>query len=138
MRRGCVLNPLTRRPIKVNGPTYQHVMRKMGHARMVPVPCTPHALLSARRRNRFGGLVKQKPKRKVKLHLHLHKGTLRQFGYSTAASPRKRQQAIRQAIREYGPTSVFRKLNAVWVLNRHRPVGRIFAQDKEYAHSYIE
>ena len=50
----------------------------------------------------------------------LKKGLLTKFGYQnvTQLSLEQRHEALKKAIRAYGPLSVFRKLNAVYVYNR--------------------
>lgn len=62
-------------------------------------------LKQTRRKNRIGTLKK---------------GLLTKFGYQnvTQLSLEQRHEALQKAIRAYGPLSVFRKLNAVYVYNR--------------------
>ena len=50
----------------------------------------------------------------------LKKGLLIKFGYQnvTQLSLEQRHEALKKAIQVYGPLSVFRKLNAVYVYNR--------------------
>lgn len=66
----------------------------------------------------------------------LRKGTLRNHGYSTTESAQKRHIALNKAIKAHGPLIVFRKLNAVWVLNRNRSpdVARKFKSDRDWVH----
>jgi hypothetical protein len=49
----------------------------------------------------------------------LKKGELKEFGYTTSAPVSKRHAALKKAVEAYGATSVFRKLNAVMVLNKN-------------------
>ncbi len=62
----------------------------------------------------------------------LKEGTLRSQGYHTAESATLRREALRRAIRVYGYRTVMGKVNAVFVLNRNKPVGKIFAADKKW------
>jgi hypothetical protein len=50
----------------------------------------------------------------------LRSGDLKKYGYThvTTMTATKRHAALTQAIKEYGVLSVFRKLNAVYVLTR--------------------
>lgn len=50
----------------------------------------------------------------------LVKGELKQFGYAASGTVRSRHIALGKAIKEYGQLSVFRKLNALAVLNKNR------------------
>jgi hypothetical protein len=61
----------------------------------------------------------------------LRQGTLRNHGYSTKLSAAKRQTALRKAVKEYSALVVFRKLNAVAVLqkNKNPSVSKIFKSD---------
>ena len=59
-------------------------------------------------------------------------GTLTDLGYKTTSSAASRHAALDKAVRKYGKGTVVKKLNAVSILNKHRPVGEIFARDKRY------
>ena len=50
----------------------------------------------------------------------LAKGTLSKFGYKASASDRVRHAALLKAIAAYGPLVVYRKLNAIMVLQKRR------------------
>ena len=50
----------------------------------------------------------------------LKKGELKDLGYSTKKSATKRHRALRRSVKKYGCLSVFRKLNAVAVLNKNK------------------
>ena len=66
----------------------------------------------------------------------LKKGLLIKFGYQnvTQLSLQERHEALKKAIRAYGPLSVFRKLNAVYVYNRktNPSHSRIFKIDRDW------
>ena len=62
----------------------------------------------------------------------LKKGTLRSQGYDTKESASDRHAALRRAVRKYGYRTVMGKVNAVYVLNRNKPVGRVFESDKTW------
>ena len=70
----------------------------------------------------------------------LHKGDLAEFGYKNVAtlSQKRRHLALVRAVRVYGPLSVFRKLNAVYVYTRHTaPVSSaIFKLDRDWIQEY--
>jgi hypothetical protein len=66
----------------------------------------------------------------------LKKGLLIKFGYQnvTQLSQQQRHEALKKAIRAYGPLSVFRKLNAVYVYNRktNPSHSKIFKTDRDW------
>jgi hypothetical protein len=63
----------------------------------------------------------------------LSDGRLRQFGYSSAKSDISRHRALNAAVNEYGWLSVFRKLNAVMILNKGRRwLYDIFEKDRDW------
>lgn len=62
----------------------------------------------------------------------LREGTLRSQGYHTSEGPTLRRLALERASKKYGYRTVMGKVNAVSVLNRNRPVGKIFEADKEW------
>jgi Family of unknown function (DUF5771) len=66
----------------------------------------------------------------------LKKGLLIKFGYQnvTQLSQQQRHEALTKAIRAYGPLSVFRKLNAVYVYNRktNPSHSKIFKTDRDW------
>ena len=64
----------------------------------------------------------------------LRQGTLRRHGYSTKISAAKRHTALRKAVKQYSPLVVFRKLNAVAVLqkNKNPSTSRIFKSDSAW------
>ncbi len=69
-----------------------------------------------------------------KVKIPVTKGTLRKHGYSTKLSTRKRREALKRAIEEYGALTVFRKLKAmVTMRKRTQPKAReIFEADAEW------
>jgi hypothetical protein len=66
----------------------------------------------------------------------LKRDDLKKFGYANVAnmSAAKRHAALAQAVKIYGQLSVFRKLNAVYVLTRHTSPAssRIFKADRDW------
>lgn len=64
-----------------------------------------------------------------------HTGALTRLGYSSRLPPRARHQALLRAVESYGLNDVIRKLNAIAVLNMHRPVGEIFRADQRWLSS---
>ena len=66
----------------------------------------------------------------------LRKGDLARFGYKTvtAMSESRRHLALRAAIQEYGPLTVWRKLNAVYIYTRHTSPesSAIFLADRDW------
>ena len=75
----------------------------------------------------------------------LSKGTLTQYGYHTDLSEKDRRVALRRALAHIKPLSVYRKLNALYVLNKNRPLGSLYKGDaewvkttREYARRYLK
>ena len=62
----------------------------------------------------------------------LSKGTLTQYGYHTDLSEKDRHIALRRALTHIKPLSVYRKLNALYVLNKNRPLGSLYREDAEW------
>lgn len=64
----------------------------------------------------------------------LKKGELSRFGYSSAKPAGQRDKSLDKAVSEYGSTSVFRKLNALYVYNRNRSpkMSTLFKKDRDY------
>lgn len=64
----------------------------------------------------------------------LKKGELTKHGYHADLSENKRHEALKKARSEYTPLSLFRKLNAVYVLNKNRDKKRaaIFKADAKW------
>ena len=59
-------------------------------------------------------------------------GSLTSLGYKASKPATARHTALNKAIRKYGKTKVTQKLTAVAILNKNRPVGRVFNSDKKY------
>jgi hypothetical protein len=59
---------------------------------------------------------------------------LSKFGYGVDQSMSARQKAVKKAVKKYGALSVFRKLNALYILNKNRqPVNaKVFLVDREF------
>lgn len=70
---------------------------------------------------------------KIKIPIK-YKNDLKQFGYSVYASDHVRHRALTQAVREYGPLPVFRKLNALVIFNknRHPLLSSMFKKDRTF------
>ena len=66
----------------------------------------------------------------------LKKNDLKQFGYSTSQPFSIRTHALELAVKKYGALSVFRKLNAVFVLTKNRAPGAsaVFKMDRDWVH----
>ena len=64
----------------------------------------------------------------------LKRGELGQYGYSSFKPEEERDEALDQAVSNYGSLSVFRKLNAlsVYSKNRNPTASRIFKKDRDY------
>ena len=64
----------------------------------------------------------------------LKKGHLTKHGYHADLSENKRHEALKKALGEYTSLSLFRKLNAVYVLNKNRDKKRaaIFKADAKW------
>ena len=50
-----------------------------------------------------------------------------------------RQKAVKKAVKKYGALSVFRKLNALYILNKNRQPGnaKVFLVDREFVNKYL-
>lgn len=64
----------------------------------------------------------------------LQKGKLRDFGYSVKEPATQRHKALDKAVKEYGATSVARKLTAVATLqkNTNPKASSTFKKDEKY------
>lgn len=64
----------------------------------------------------------------------LKKGLLTKHGYHADLAEPARHQALRRALGEFTPLSLYRKLNAVYVLNKNRDKKRaqIFRSDANW------
>lgn len=64
----------------------------------------------------------------------LKRGTLSKFGYSLYGSDSSRHRALDKAVKEYGPGTVIKKLNAVAVLNKnnHPAASNVYRFDIHY------
>jgi len=61
-----------------------------------------------------------------------HKGSLKKFGYSSKSSEKDRHKSLLEAIKEYGKDEVIKKVNALAVLNKNKPIGNIFQNDLKF------
>ena len=73
-------------------------------------------------------------KYKCNILFHLEKGTLTKFGYSMKNTMKKRHISLKKAIKHIKPLSVYRKLNALYVLNKnkHPKNASIFKKDAKW------
>jgi hypothetical protein len=64
----------------------------------------------------------------------LRKGELRKFGYSYKFPEEQRRAALKRAIKDYGPLSTFRKLNAVskYTVRSQPKASQTFATDRNW------
>ena len=71
---------------------------------------------------------------KCNVIFHLEKGTLSKFGYAMKKSEESRHKALKKAIQSVKPLSIYRRLNALYVLNKnkHPENAKIFKDDAEW------
>lgn len=71
---------------------------------------------------------------KSPVRIPLKQGKLREFGYSSKNTKFDRQRSLERATEEYGATSVFKKLNALMILNKNRnpSLSTKFKQDRDW------
>ena len=91
---------------------------------------------------RFGSTRKSKKHRRSTRKLcgpgigKLKEGQLAKFGYSDVVhkTVEVRRAALDKAVKEFGPLSVFRKLNAVYVYGRRsaKESSKIFKEDRDW------
>jgi len=77
------------------------------------------------------------------VRIPLTKGSLGEYGYAhiTEMSPAARHRALAAAIYDENPLSVFRKLNALFVMNRNRhpETAAVFEADRDWVkRTYME
>lgn len=63
---------------------------------------------------------KNKTKHKCNILFELKKGTFTKFGYSMKNSKSKRHTSLKKAMKIIKPLSIYRKLNALYILNKNR------------------
>ena len=82
---------------------------------------------------------KNKTKHKCNVLFILKKGTLSRFGYSMKNSQSKRHKSLKKAIKIIKPLSIYRKLNALYVLNKNRNprTAKLFKDDAEWLKNKI-
>ena len=68
----------------------------------------------------------------------LRSGDLIKYGYQYRLSPDRRRDALKDAIKEYGPLSTFRKLDAVAKLGVHKmpAAAKVFKSDRDWVRSH--
>lgn len=71
------------------------------------------------------------------VRIPLKKGLLTKYGYSISNPDSLRQISLASAVSEYGPLSVFRKLNALMVLNmnNHPKMSQKYKKDRNWVRS---
>jgi hypothetical protein len=64
----------------------------------------------------------------------LKKGSLRKVGYSVTNSKTARHSALKKAVKKYGPTSTFHKLNAVGTFTKRtsKVKSKSFIADRDW------
>ena len=70
----------------------------------------------------------------------LDKGTLTQFGYHTALRDDQRQATLKKALQQIKPLSVYRKLNALYVLNKNKnpALALLYRSDADFVKTTAE
>ena len=73
-------------------------------------------------------------KRGNKVIIPMKKGLLSKYGYTSKKSTNARRLALKRAVKKYGNLSLFRKLNAIYVLqkNRNPRTAQIFKTDRDW------
>ncbi len=66
----------------------------------------------------------------------LRKGTLGKYGYKVKKSDRERNESLRKAVAAEGYLSIFRKLNALYVLNKNTypAYSKLYLKDRDFVH----
>ena len=62
-------------------------------------------------------------------------GSLTSLGYHSKDPMQKRHVALDKAVDKYGEGTVAKKLNAISVLNKNKPIGKTFLKDLGYVTS---
>jgi hypothetical protein len=78
--------------------------------------------------------LRSRGKRTKRVLPSLKKGSLTKYGYSVHNSAELRHKALKKALKEYGYSSLIKKLNAVKILtkNTHPSTSRIYGQDIKF------
>ena len=73
-------------------------------------------------------------KRRNKVNIPIKRGLLSKYGYTSKDTTKVRQRSLKRAIKKYGRLSLFRKLNAIYVLqkNRNPRASQIFKKDRDW------
>lgn len=76
---------------------------------------------------------------KCNVLFHLEKGTLTKFGYSMKNSQQSRHKSLKKAIKSVKPLSIYRKLNAIYILNKnkHPDNAKVFKNDAEWLNENV-
>jgi hypothetical protein len=69
----------------------------------------------------------------------LHKGDLTKYGYHSNLSETKRHEALTLALKHIKPLSVYRKLNALYILNKNKDpiISKIYKNDANWVRSFF-
>ncbi len=74
-----------------------------------------------------------KPGKGKKLIPPLKEGSLMKHGYAASLDKEERRKSLKKAIKEYGPLSVFRKVNALAILNKSNPSkSKLYISDRSW------
>jgi hypothetical protein len=75
-----------------------------------------------------------KIKSKSKVRIPLRAGLLRKYGYSVKNPQKLREKSLASAVGEYGALSVFRKLNALMILNMNKDpyMSNMYKKDRNW------
>ena len=68
----------------------------------------------------------------------LEKGTLTRYGYHANLSEKDRHTALKRALRNLEPLSVYRKMMALYILNKNKPLGALYRKDSEWVKTTSE
>jgi len=75
-----------------------------------------------------------KSQTKKKVRIPLKKGVFSKHGYKDIKSIplKKRNKVLDKLVKELGPLDVFRRLNALYIINRSKPAGKVLKRDRNY------
>jgi len=86
---------------------------------------------SAKRKRSKSKRKRSKRRKSNRVLPKLKKGSLKKYGYSTAASDKKRHSALKKSLKAYGYSTLIKKLNAVKVLTKNTSPknSKVYAKD---------
>lgn len=93
--------------------------------------------IKVKRSKRSRSRKRSKRSRRNNINIPLKKGELGKYGYKASYSLKNRRKALEKAIKAYGALSVYKKLNAVHVLNKNRSpsTSNVFLRDRNWVKS---